>query len=104
MIVRVYRARVRPGTEAQYVALIHEHVIPAAHEVDGLAAYHVGRRMEGRSPEFVIVTVWRSLAALQSVAGADWLRPIFFHLEESLLESWTVEHFEAIASESLAEG
>lgn len=101
MILRIYRATVRVGRESEYVALLHERVVSAARGADGLVAFHIGRRLAGASPEFVLVTVWRDLPALQAFTGPDWHAPIFFDDEQKLIESFDVQHFEALSSDAL---
>jgi heme-degrading monooxygenase HmoA len=96
VIVRVYRAWVKAGLEAPYLALLEETVVPAARTTEGLVAWHVGRRMDGRAAEFVIVTVWRDLASIEAVTGGDWQQPIFFSSEETMIERSTVEHYEGV--------
>ncbi len=96
MIVRTYRAWVRPGNEADYLALLHQFVAPAAESTPGLLAWHIGRRMDGPTPEFVIVTVWHDLASVEAVVGGDWHRPIFFDREEALIERYSVELYEGV--------
>ena len=104
LIVRVYRARVRPGREADYVALLEGQVLPAAHTTDGLAAFHIARRLDGPTTEFLIITVWRDRAAVEAVAGRDWHQPIFFTGEETLIEGFSIEHFEAIGTSASGSG
>ena len=49
--------------------------------------------MDSASDEFVMVTVWDSLASLQAFAGADWNTSVIPEPERPLLAESSVQHY-----------
>jgi heme-degrading monooxygenase HmoA len=99
MIVRVFRARVRPGSAADFEVMLREQSIPLLKAADGLVSWWGGRPL-GETGEFVVVTVWRDLASLQEFAGPDWQREGVIPDELPLLEETVLHHYELFGSSS----
>lgn len=100
MIVRVFRAQVRPGATADFEAAIREHSIPLVQGADGLVSWCAGRPL-GQRGEFVMVTVWRDLESLREFAGPDWQREgVIPAAELPLLEGTVLHHYEVFDSSS----
>jgi heme-degrading monooxygenase HmoA len=98
MIIRVFRARVRPGKQQQFELKVRELSIPLVRSQKGLIAFFSGRPMESSPDEFVMVTAWKDLEALRAFAGDDWNVSVIPDPERPLLEDSFVHHYEAIDS------
>jgi quinol monooxygenase YgiN len=92
-IVRVFRARVKPGQQANMQQLVRELSIPELSQAEGLLAYYPGEPL-GDSEEFAMVSVWRDLGAVRSYAGDDWALPVIYPGEEEVLVVVHVHHYE----------
>jgi heme-degrading monooxygenase HmoA len=95
MILRIFRAKVNPGQVAAFEAMTRAYSLPAIPAHPGLVAFYPGRPIDASTREFVMVTVWESLAAVEAFTGPDWRRTVMISTEEQpLLESCTIEHYE----------
>src|SRR5437868_15350266 len=94
MIVRVFRAKVWPGQQAEFKAMVEQLSVPLICSQQGLLAYYPGQPMTCGPDEFVMVTVWESLDALKAFAGEDWRSPVISGEEFLLLEAACVDHYE----------
>ncbi|MEX0709961.1 MAG: hypothetical protein WD116_02025 [Chloroflexota bacterium] len=94
MIVRVLNCRITPNRGADFHAFMRDHGLPRVQGHPGLISVHVGRRNEGPDEFAIVVTVWRDWDAIQDALGPDPSKP--YMPDTELVESATVEHFEAI--------
>ncbi len=60
------------------------------------SSVHVGRRTEGHDEFAIVVTTWTDWHALTEALGPDPSQPYLLTPESGLVETATVEHFEAI--------
>ena len=72
MIVRVFRARVHPGKEDESERFVIQTGVPMVRAAEGCTHVTAGKSRWNEQPEFVVVTHWRSVDALQAFAGPDW--------------------------------
>lgn len=93
MIVRVFRARIRPGREAEFKRMVREQSIPWLEETEGLLGYYSGEPFPDSTREFVMVTIWRDLEALKAFAGETWSAPIVTEDEAPLVEEMFAHHY-----------
>ena len=98
MIVRVFRAKTKPGKAAAFEAKVKELSIPLVKGAGGMVAFYSGRPMTPTPDEFVMVTLWKDEAALKAFAGDDWTRAVIPEDERPLLERTWVHHYEVIGS------
>jgi hypothetical protein len=96
MIVRVLSVRIAPGRGPEFHAFIREHGLPRIQAHPGLISVHAGRRTAGNEETAIVVTVWRDWHAIQEALGPDPSLPYLANPDSGLIESTTVEHFEAI--------
>jgi heme-degrading monooxygenase HmoA len=94
MIIRIFRAVVRPGLAAMFEARTREFSLPTVRTHPGLLAFYPGRPIDEAAREFVMITVWDSRASVEAFTGPNWRRVIIPSEEQPLLESCTVEHYE----------
>jgi heme-degrading monooxygenase HmoA len=90
MIIRVFRARVQPGMQAQYEALLRNEAIPGLSEQAGLVALHVGTPMPQTPDEFVMVSIWTDLASLKAFAGEHWMESVVLPGEAQMVKEAAV--------------
>jgi len=94
MVIRIFRAVVRPGLNDLFEARTREFSLPAVRSHPGLLAFFPGRPLDKSDHTFVMITVWESLASVEAFTGPDWRRSVVPAAEEPLLESCSVEHYE----------
>ena len=92
MIIRVWRAKVHKGMEVDFWSFIQAQAVPLMHRQPGLMALHVGSILWGGG-EFVIVSTWKDLGALQTFAGERWRDPVVLTGEERFLIRAWVDHY-----------
>ncbi len=71
MIVRTWAARTTRDRAPRYAEHLRRHALPTLHGVDGYAGAWLLERPEGEAVEILVVTLWRSLAAIRGFAGED---------------------------------
>ena len=94
MIVRDFRALVRPGMGDEFERMVREISIPLVDRREGLVARYSGRPVGGNADEFVMVSVWESIDALKAFAGDDWEAAVIPEEERSVLARTEVHHYE----------
>jgi len=92
-VVRIFRARVIPGRQAELADLVRELSIPQLSQSEGLLAYYPGAPL-GDSEEFSMISIWRDLGAVRAYAGKDWAKPVIYDGEEAVLAEVHVHHYE----------
>ena len=96
MIVRVLSVRIAQGRGAEFHAFIRERGLPRIQVHPGLVSVHVGRRTEGHEEFAIVVTTWTDWHALTEALGPDPSQPYMLTPDTGLVETATVEHYEAI--------
>jgi quinol monooxygenase YgiN len=98
VIIRVFRARTQPGKEDEFERFVLETGAPMAAAQAGCSHVAWGRSRWTDPPEFVVVTHWDSIAALEAFAGPSWQEAVVEPEEEDLLAGVSCDHYEAVAS------
>ncbi len=93
MIMRIFRARVKPGRRGEFERLVQEKSIPIMRKQPGLITIQVGKPMDRRPDEFVLVSVWEDLASLQVWTGENWNDVVPLPGEADLIEEATIQHY-----------
>lgn len=99
MIVRVFRAQIHPGRERDFERFVDELGMPTVRRQKGCRDAFVARQLGGGS-EFIIVSRWESLEALERFAGPRWSDPFIRPEEADLIREVHCEHYEEPAGES----
>jgi transposase/quinol monooxygenase YgiN len=94
MIIRVFRARLKPGKRAAYERLCREISIPLMRAQPGFLTARIGEPQDGAPEDFVFVSIWRDLGSIQAFVGERWREVFVLPGEADLLESVAVEHFD----------
>ncbi len=71
MISRHWKGIARPGQAERYVDHLRRDVFPKLVAIPGFVRTTILRREVADGTEFQIVTVWRSLSAVETFAGKD---------------------------------
>ena len=94
-IVRVFRARAKPGAVEALEQRLREDVIPEVASATGLVAYHAARP-HGDSREFLMVTIFEDLDAVRVFAGDDYEQPVLYGDTAELIEEMWLHHYEGV--------
>ena len=93
MIIRVFRARIRPGKIADFKQMVQEQSIPWLTSTEGMLGYFAGQPLGDDEREFVMVTLWRDLDSLRGFVGENWKTPVVTADEAPLVEEMVAHHY-----------
>ena len=96
MIIRVFRAIVRPGKHAEYEMLLQETAIPFMNAQHGMVSLLVGKPRSESPDEYVMISTWLDIAAIRAFAGDNWLESKVLPGEAELVIETFVHHYESI--------
>jgi len=96
VVVRVFRVRVHSGKEDEFERFVIETGVPMVKAQEGCTHVTAGKSRWSEQPEFVVVTHWRSVDALQAFAGPDWQQAVIEPEEEHMLAEVFCDHYETI--------
>ena len=94
MILRVFRARLKPGARQAFEQLCYDVSIPLMRAQPGLVTLHVGRPLPEYPDEFVLVSVWKDLESMIAFVGDTWDHPLIPPGEAMLVQETTVQHYD----------
>jgi heme-degrading monooxygenase HmoA len=95
MIVRVFEARLVPGTEDAFTTALRDD-IAAARRQPGLVSLRWGRREFDRETHVIVVSEWHDLDAVQAWLGPNYLQPRYAPGEAALVADVRVRHYEGL--------
>lgn len=93
MIIRVFRARLKPGARPAYDRLCRTVSEPLMRAQEGCLAVSIGEPDPTKPDDFVFVSVWRDLDYLKAFVGEQWREVSILPGEADLLEVARVEHY-----------
>jgi quinol monooxygenase YgiN len=96
VIIRVFRARIHPGKEDEFERFVRETGVPMVEAQAGCSHVTWGRSRWSDQPEFVVVTHWDSVAALEVFAGPRWQEAVIEPDEEHMLAEVFCDHYETV--------
>ena len=98
MISRLWRGWTRPENAAVYEELLRTRILPGIHRVDGYRGAYLLRRDAGEEVEFATITLWESMDAVRTFAGADHEAAVVPQEARALLSRYdaTSVHYETI--------
>ncbi len=101
MIVRVFRARIQRGHEAEFEGLLRAVSVPLVERQDGLIACHIGRPVGSNANEFTMVSFWRDVDALRAFVGEEWEQAVIpDEREAAIITDVAVHHYEVIPTDT----
>jgi uncharacterized membrane protein/heme-degrading monooxygenase HmoA len=101
MIARIWRGAVRADDAAAYASYIQETGIEGYKKTPGNRGAWALCRADGDQAEFITVSLWDSWQAIQSFAGQDIEKAVFYPEDDRFLveRDLTVRHYEVAATE-----
>lgn len=102
VIIRVFRARLKPGRRSAFERLCREVTIPLMHAQQGCLTVRVGEPARAHPNIFVIVSLWQDLPGLKTFTGEHWQEATILPGEADLLEEVVVQHFDESYSSLVA--
>ena len=96
MILRMWKGRSTVNRASEYVQHATKKVFPALSAIEGHRGAYLLRRTVDGAIEFVVLTLWDSMAAVRRFAGAEPEKAVVEHEARTLLTSFddSVTHFE----------
>ena len=94
MIVRIFRARLKPGRRPAYERLCREVSEPLMRAQPGCQTTCIAPSRAAHNDDFTFVSVWRDLESLRGFAGEHWQEATILPGEADLLETVRVEHYD----------
>ncbi len=76
MIIRIFRAKIRKSRVSEFKQMVQDQSIPWLESSEGMLGYFPGEPFGENAREFVMITLWRDLDALEAFAGTDWDDPV----------------------------
>jgi quinol monooxygenase YgiN len=95
MLIRVFRAKARPGKQAEFKKCIELLTLPNIQHRNGMVAFYPGQTSGAQTDEFVLVTVWRDAAADRIHSSSDWAKAIIPPEALPLLQDFNVQSYQA---------
>jgi heme-degrading monooxygenase HmoA len=102
MIVRMWRGHVLKEKKEEYVAYLKRTGLADYAHVAGNAGVYLLCREDGDSVEFLTLTMWTSVEAIQAFAGPDYEKARYYPEDRAFLLNFAekAEHFEALFQEN----
>jgi heme-degrading monooxygenase HmoA len=100
MISRQWRGLARADRAGDYVAHLREETLPALRGIDGFVDASILRRQVPQGVEFLVVTRWRSLAAIAQFTGSDLDAAVVPEPVRAMMIEYDerVRHYEVVTS------
>ena len=95
MILRIFRAVVHDGKQAEFTDFITNTALPLTQRQPGLVSVSIGLPRPESPCEFCMVSIWQDLDALKAFAGEDWNKPVVLPEEAHLLAASHLHHYTA---------
>lgn len=93
-IVRIFRARAKPGKESQLASKLATTSADLVRVRPGLVAYLAGGPGHAQGSDFLFITIWRHFHAMKELFGEQWRMSLLPPGYEELIETHSVEHYE----------
>jgi transposase/quinol monooxygenase YgiN len=93
MLIRIFRAQLKPGAWTAFLLLCEEHSVPLMRAQPGCLGTHIGVQSPASPNVFAVVSMWRDLESLQAFVGENWQASLILPGEADLLERVIVEHY-----------
>lgn len=98
MIIRVFRAKPKPGKARELLELLKDVSIPFVDSQPGLLVRHTGKGVGATGGEIVMISLWESVDAMKTMTGENWESAVIpdTRIAERIEES-SVSHYESLA-------
>ena len=99
MIIRIFRASVHDGKQAEFKAFFTQKALPMLLKTPGCVDAKVGLPTASTPNEFAMVMIWDSIESIKKFSGENWETPKILPEEEHLLKATFAHHFEYFQSD-----
>ena len=93
-IVRVFKARARPGKENELADKLAKTSPTVVKDKAGFLGYLAGGPAKSDSRDFLFISMWRHFFALKEVFGDSWRESHLPPGYAELIEEHSIEHYE----------
>ena len=93
-IVRVFRARAKPGKEKELAGKLAGTSPTVVKDKPGFLGYFAGGPVQPDGRDFLFVSMWRQFLALKEVFGDSWRESHLPPGYAELIEEHSIEHYE----------
>ena len=102
MIARIWSAQTTPAQAPAYAAHLRDRVLPELRDLDGYASAVMLQHNGAKGVEILVITWWRSLAAIRGFAGTDLERAVVANEARALLTRFDrrVRHYEVVVEDT----
>lgn len=102
MIARIWSAQTTPAQAPAYAAHLRAHVLPELRGLDGYAGAMLLQHSTAKGVEILVITWWRSLAAIRGFAGADLERAVVADEARAVLTQFDqrVRHYDVVVDDA----
>jgi transposase/quinol monooxygenase YgiN len=94
MIIRIFRARLKPGKREEFERLCRRSSMPLMRAHPGCLSVRIRQPPDCQPDVFAITSLWKDLASLQTFAGENWREATILPGEADLLEEVIVQHYD----------
>ena len=102
-ILRLWKGQTSPDNAGEYVRHLTQNVLPELRAIEGHRGAYLLRRALNGVVEFVVLTLWDSMAAVRKFAGAEPDKAVVAPQAQALLSSFdkSVSHYDVVHSEGM---
>ncbi len=102
MIARIWSAQTTSAQAAAYAAHLRHRVLSELRGLDGYAGAVLLQRDAAEGVELLVITWWRSLAAIRGFAGADLERAVVADEARAVLKQFDrrARHYEVVVEDT----
>jgi heme-degrading monooxygenase HmoA len=98
MISRHWKGIAKPGQAENYIEHLRTDTFPKLFKIDGFISASILKRPVGQGTEFLIITVWKSVEAIERFAGARADVAVVPEVVQAMMIEYdrTVCHYEVV--------
>jgi len=98
MIARVWRGSAFSEKAEEYVNHLRTSVLPALRQIEGFQGVTLMRQDSSQGVEFIVLTLWESMDAIRTFAGANAEVAVVAPAAQGLFREYdsNVRHFEVV--------
>jgi heme-degrading monooxygenase HmoA len=98
MISRHWKGIAKPGEAENYIEHLRTDTFPKLVKIDGFISASILKRPVGQNTEFLIITVWESIEAIENFAGARADVAVVPEVVRAMMVEYdtTVSHYEVV--------
>lgn len=98
MIARMWKGSALADKADNYVEHLQKTVLPELRQIDGFKEVYLMRRDSTETVEFIVLTLWESMAAIHKFAGENAEVAVVAPAAQPLFREYdsTVKHFEIV--------